>query len=160
MQLASSFFSVSHHRGRTPFRATIACVGARRGGELGARGARFWKGLLAVWLGGGVGQSLAFLLARYLVGDWVSTLVRGKSKKWDVVRLLAMRRASRISCRAAGGLFFFFAPTRRTQKSCAVCWQPTQRLCRILSWIRPFNVYGVRQGEAGQGRLARRLLGP
>ena len=47
---------------------------------------RFWKGLLAVWLGGGVGQSLAFLLARYLVGDWVSTLVRGKSKKWDVAR--------------------------------------------------------------------------
>ena len=45
----------------------------------------FWKGLLAVWLGGGIGQSLAFLLARYLVGDWVSALVRGKSKKWDVI---------------------------------------------------------------------------
>jgi hypothetical protein len=25
---------------------------------------RFWKGLLAVWLGGGIGQSFAFLLAR------------------------------------------------------------------------------------------------
>ena len=25
---------------------------------------RFWKGFLAVWLGGGVGQALAFLLAR------------------------------------------------------------------------------------------------
>lgn len=45
----------------------------------------FWKGLLAVWLGGGIGQSLAFLLARYLVGDWVSALARGKSKKWDVI---------------------------------------------------------------------------
>ncbi|KAK9846466.1 hypothetical protein WJX81_004574 [Elliptochloris bilobata] len=45
----------------------------------------FWKGLLAVWLGGGVGQSLAFLLARYLVGGWVSALARGKSKKWDVI---------------------------------------------------------------------------
>ena len=41
-----------------------------------------------MWLGGGIGQSLAFLLARYLVGEWVSALARGKSKKWDVVRCL------------------------------------------------------------------------
>ena len=46
---------------------------------------RFGKGLLAVWIGGGIGQSLAFLLARYLIGDFVSSLLRGKSRKWDVV---------------------------------------------------------------------------
>lgn len=27
-------------------------------------GDRFWKGLLAVWIGGALGQPLAFLLAR------------------------------------------------------------------------------------------------
>lgn len=48
---------------------------------------RFWKGLLAVWIGGGIGQSMAFLLARYLIGDLVSAMLRGKSKKWDMVRL-------------------------------------------------------------------------
>ncbi|KAK9909219.1 hypothetical protein WJX75_008942 [Coccomyxa subellipsoidea] len=45
----------------------------------------FWKGLLAVWIGGGIGQSMAFLLARYLIGDLVSAMLRGKSKKWDMV---------------------------------------------------------------------------
>ncbi len=29
---------------------------------------------------------MAFLLARYLIGDFVSSLLRGKSRKWDVVR--------------------------------------------------------------------------
>ena len=48
---------------------------------------RFWKGLLAVWIGGGIGQSMAFLLARYLIGDFVSGLLRGKSRKWDMVSL-------------------------------------------------------------------------
>ena len=47
---------------------------------------RFWKGLLAVWIGGGIGQYIAFLLGRYLIGDFVSSLLRGKSRKWDVVR--------------------------------------------------------------------------
>jgi uncharacterized membrane protein YdjX (TVP38/TMEM64 family) len=51
---------------------------------------RFWKGLLAVWIGGGIGQSLAFLLARYLIGDFVSSLLRGKSRKWDVVSLISL----------------------------------------------------------------------
>lgn len=46
---------------------------------------RFWKGLLAVWIGGGIGQSMAFLLARYLIGDLVSMLLRGKSRTWDKV---------------------------------------------------------------------------
>lgn len=45
----------------------------------------FWKGLLAVWIGGGIGQSMAFLLARYLISDLVSALLRGKSRKWDMV---------------------------------------------------------------------------
>ena len=29
---------------------------------------------------------MAFILARYLIGDFVSGLLRGKSRKWDVVR--------------------------------------------------------------------------
>ncbi|BDA41533.1 probable Golgi apparatus membrane protein tvp38 [Coccomyxa sp. Obi] len=45
----------------------------------------FWKGLLAVWIGGGIGQSMAFLLARYLISDLVSAMLRGKSRKWDMV---------------------------------------------------------------------------
>ena len=28
---------------------------------------------------------MAFLLARYLIGDFVSGLLRGKSRKWDMV---------------------------------------------------------------------------
>ena len=38
----------------------------------------FWRGLLAVWLGGGVGQAGAFLLARYLLRDCVAGLLAGK----------------------------------------------------------------------------------
>ena len=30
---------------------------------------------------------MAFLLARYLIGDFVSGLLRGKSRKWDMVSL-------------------------------------------------------------------------
>eukprot|EP00884_Botryococcus_braunii_P002783 jgi/Botrbrau1/12505/Bobra.0169s0048.5 len=45
----------------------------------------FWKGLLAVWLGGGIGQSFAFLLARYLLQDWVAALFKGKSRQWDTI---------------------------------------------------------------------------
>lgn len=48
-------------------------------------GHRFWKGLLAVWAGGAVGQSLSFLLARYLVKDMVATYVAKKWSKWDLV---------------------------------------------------------------------------
>jgi hypothetical protein len=46
---------------------------------------RFWKGLLAVWAGGAVGQSLSFLLARYLVKDMVATYVAKRWSKWDLV---------------------------------------------------------------------------
>lgn len=45
----------------------------------------FWKGLLAVWAGGAVGQSLSFLLARYLVKDMVATYVAKRWSKWDLV---------------------------------------------------------------------------
>jgi len=44
---------------------------------------RFWKGLLAVWVGGALGQAGAFLLARYLVRDWVSDYV---ARKWSKAR--------------------------------------------------------------------------
>ena len=45
----------------------------------------FWRGLLAVWIGGAVGQALAFLLARYLLRDWVETFVQRKWKKWKYI---------------------------------------------------------------------------
>lgn len=45
----------------------------------------FWKGLLAVWIGGAVGQALAFLLARYLLKDWVESFVKGKWAKWEYI---------------------------------------------------------------------------
>jgi membrane protein DedA with SNARE-associated domain len=46
---------------------------------------RFWKGLLAVWIGGAIGQAFAFLLARYLLRDWVEATLRGKWKRWEVI---------------------------------------------------------------------------
>ena len=45
----------------------------------------FWRGLLAVWIGGAVGQALAFLLARYLLRDWVESFVQHKWKKWKYI---------------------------------------------------------------------------
>lgn len=45
----------------------------------------FWRGLLAVWLGGSIGQALAFLLARYLLRDWVESFVNNKWKKWKYI---------------------------------------------------------------------------
>lgn len=45
----------------------------------------FWKGLLAVWIGGGLGQPLAFLLARYLLRDAMASMLRAKWKKWDIL---------------------------------------------------------------------------
>lgn len=45
----------------------------------------FWKGLLAVWVGGAVGQPLAFLLARYLLRDAMASMLRAKWKKWDIL---------------------------------------------------------------------------
>lgn len=45
----------------------------------------FWRGLLAVWIGGSVGQALAFLLARYLLRDWVESMVRSRWKKWTYI---------------------------------------------------------------------------
>ena len=45
----------------------------------------FWRGLLAVWIGGAVGQALAFLLARYLLRDWVENFVQKKWKKWKYI---------------------------------------------------------------------------
>lgn len=45
----------------------------------------FWRGLLAVWIGGSVGQALAFLLARYLLRDWVETFINNKWKKWKYI---------------------------------------------------------------------------
>lgn len=52
---------------------------------------RFWKGLLAVWVGGAIGQALSFLLARYLVKDAVTYYVARKWKKWDLVELVLVR---------------------------------------------------------------------
>lgn len=45
----------------------------------------FWRGLLAVWIGGSVGQAGAFLLARYLLHDWVHDFVSKKWSKWDAI---------------------------------------------------------------------------
>lgn len=45
----------------------------------------FWKGLLAVWIGGAIGQAFAFLLARYLLRDWVEATLRGKWRRWEVI---------------------------------------------------------------------------
>lgn len=45
----------------------------------------FWRGLLVIWVGGAVGQALAFLLARYLLRDWVEPLVARKWKHWTYV---------------------------------------------------------------------------
>lgn len=45
----------------------------------------FWRGLLAVWIGGAVGQALAFLLARYLLRDWVESFIQHKWKKWKYI---------------------------------------------------------------------------
>jgi uncharacterized membrane protein YdjX (TVP38/TMEM64 family) len=45
----------------------------------------FWRGLLAVWIGGAVGQALAFLLARYLLHDWVHDFVSKKWSRWDAL---------------------------------------------------------------------------
>lgn len=44
----------------------------------------FWRGLLAVWLGGATGQVGAFLLSRYLLGNAVSGLLKG-SRLWASV---------------------------------------------------------------------------
>ena len=35
-----------------------------------------------MWVGGAVGQALAFLLARYLLRDWVEATIRGKWRAW------------------------------------------------------------------------------
>lgn len=45
----------------------------------------FWRGLLAVWAGGAVGQALAFLLARYLFRGWVESTLRHKWAKWAII---------------------------------------------------------------------------
>lgn len=45
----------------------------------------FWKALLATWIGGAIGQAFAFLLARYLLADWVDSFVRVKWRKWEVI---------------------------------------------------------------------------
>ncbi|PRW05827.1 TVP38 TMEM64 family membrane [Chlorella sorokiniana] len=45
----------------------------------------FWRGLLAVWAGGAVGQALAFLLARYLFRDWVESTLKTKWKRWEII---------------------------------------------------------------------------
>lgn len=45
----------------------------------------FWRGLLAVWIGGAVGQALAFLLARYLLREWVESFIHRKWKKWKYI---------------------------------------------------------------------------
>jgi len=44
----------------------------------------FWRGLLAVWVGGAAGQVGAFLLSRYLLGRSVSGLLKG-SRLWASV---------------------------------------------------------------------------
>lgn len=45
----------------------------------------FWRALLAVWIGGAIGQAFAFLLARYLLRDWVEGFIRGKWRKWEYI---------------------------------------------------------------------------
>ena len=45
----------------------------------------FWRGLLAVWVGGAVGQALAFLLARYLLRGSVEATIRGKWRAWEYI---------------------------------------------------------------------------
>ena len=45
----------------------------------------FWRGLLAVWAGGAVGQALAFLLTRYLFHGWVETTLKQRWKKWAII---------------------------------------------------------------------------
>jgi uncharacterized membrane protein YdjX (TVP38/TMEM64 family) len=46
----------------------------------------FWRGLLAVWVGGAVGQAAAFLLARYLLGGCVAGALRGRSRSvWEAL---------------------------------------------------------------------------
>jgi uncharacterized membrane protein YdjX (TVP38/TMEM64 family) len=45
----------------------------------------FWRGLLAVWAGGAVGQALAFLLARYLFHGWVESTLKRKWEKWAII---------------------------------------------------------------------------
>lgn len=38
-----------------------------------------------MWIGGAIGQALAFLLARYLLRDWVEATLRGRWRKWEVL---------------------------------------------------------------------------
>ena len=38
-----------------------------------------------MWIGGAIGQALAFLLARYLLRDWVENFIRSKWKKWKYI---------------------------------------------------------------------------
>lgn len=56
---------------------------------------RFWKGLLAVWAGGAIGQAGAFLLARYLVRDLVVHYVARKWPKWDLIEHMLVRACLR-----------------------------------------------------------------
>lgn len=41
--------------------------------------------MLAVWVGGSLGQAFAFLLGRYMLRDCIVSLARGKSKRWEVI---------------------------------------------------------------------------
>lgn len=56
----------------------------------------FWKGLLAVWIGGSVGQALAFLLARYLLHDWVENFVTARWPKWKYIDAVLEREGWKI----------------------------------------------------------------
>lgn len=38
-----------------------------------------------MWIGGAVGQALAFLLARYLLRGWVESTIKGRWKKWEYI---------------------------------------------------------------------------
>ena len=48
----------------------------------------FWRGLLAVWVGGAIGQAAAFLLARYLLAGCVSGALVGRGRSRSVWRAL------------------------------------------------------------------------
>jgi uncharacterized membrane protein YdjX (TVP38/TMEM64 family) len=84
----------------------------------------FWRALLACWIGGAVGQALAFLLARYLLREWVQSFIASKWKRWRYIdkaieaegwKLVLVLRLSpaipynllNIACGAASSIHFW-----------------------------------------------------
>lgn len=92
----------------------------------------FWRGLLAVWAGGAVGQALAFLLARYLFRDWVESTLRTKWRKWAIIDKAIEHDGWKLV------LIMRFSPiipynlVRFTAQCCHV-WSVSAS-CAVLSW--------------------------